>query len=382
MVISSFQNGGFSLFLSNSLMPLVGGREGEGGNDWVVGLVIVVLVGLGNCLFPVGLRGGFECLSFFFPNKRGRGEEDEEGEGEGGWRGDVEELLRYPRKYYYLLFDRGVTVVLLGVWVVVTFVHVGLFYVGGGLVEEEEEGRLTFLSALVEAVSAKSCGLYSIEVGGLGGGELMVLLLVMYSAALPIILGMKWTEVSSSSAPFCSPSSSFSFFSSPSSSPISSSLSAFPPPAPPSPFSSPSPSPSPSAPSFFSLVTHTIAFDIVFIFIISTLIALIEQPFSSSPSSSSPFSILFEIVSAFGTIGFSIGTDKISDGEEEWMGKGEANASFSANFYWVSKLLVMITFLVGRHRKLPSCWGGDVTFCAPEREEREEEGVEGNNCVG
>ena len=52
------------------------------------------------------------------------------------------------------------------------------------------------------------------------------------------------------------------------------------------------------------------------------------------------FSCLFEIVSAYGTVGLSLGYPTI-------------NASFSAEFKTLSKLIIIAMMLRGRHRGLP-----------------------------
>ena len=52
------------------------------------------------------------------------------------------------------------------------------------------------------------------------------------------------------------------------------------------------------------------------------------------------FSVLFEIVSAYGTVGLSLGYPTI-------------NASFSAKFHTISKLVIIAMMIRGRHRGLP-----------------------------
>jgi hypothetical protein len=52
------------------------------------------------------------------------------------------------------------------------------------------------------------------------------------------------------------------------------------------------------------------------------------------------FSVLFEIVSAYGTVGLSLGYPTI-------------NASFSAEFHTLSKLVIVAMQIRGRHRGLP-----------------------------
>ena len=83
-------------------------------------------------------------------------------------------------------------------------------------------------------------------------------------------------------------------------------------------------------------------FDLWFIFLGLFIIAIAEGPRIQTENSDafSLFSCLFEIVSAYGTVGLSLGYTDI-------------NASFSAEFTVVSKLVITAMMLRGRHRGLP-----------------------------
>jgi Trk-type K+ transport system membrane component len=60
------------------------------------------------------------------------------------------------------------------------------------------------------------------------------------------------------------------------------------------------------------------------------------------------FPVLFEIVSAYGTVGLSLGVP-------------ETETSLYAQFNWVSKLVFVAMQLRGRHRGLPHAW--IMPFC-------------------
>ncbi len=85
-----------------------------------------------------------------------------------------------------------------------------------------------------------------------------------------------------------------------------------------------------------------LSFDLWYIFLGLFVIAIAEGPKLQNPNDNAftLFACLFEIVSAYGTVGLSLGYPNI-------------NASFSAEFTVVSKLVVMAMMVRGRHRGLP-----------------------------
>ncbi|KAF2140281.1 uncharacterized protein K452DRAFT_310039 [Aplosporella prunicola CBS 121167] len=85
-----------------------------------------------------------------------------------------------------------------------------------------------------------------------------------------------------------------------------------------------------------------LSFDLWFVFLGFFLIAIIEgsRLQNTNEYSFELFSVLFEIVSAYGTVGLSLGYPTI-------------NASFSAEFATLSKLIIIAMQIRGRHRGLP-----------------------------
>lgn len=85
-----------------------------------------------------------------------------------------------------------------------------------------------------------------------------------------------------------------------------------------------------------------LSFDLWFVFLGFFLIAIIEggRLENTNDYAFTLFSVLFEIVSAYGTVGLSLGYPGI-------------NASFSAEFKTLSKLIIIAMELRGRHRGLP-----------------------------
>ena len=85
-----------------------------------------------------------------------------------------------------------------------------------------------------------------------------------------------------------------------------------------------------------------LSFDLWYIFLGLFIIAIAEGDRLSNTNeyAFTLFSVLFEIVSAYGTVGLSLGYPGI-------------NASFSAEFSVISKLVVIAMQIRGRHRGLP-----------------------------
>lgn len=85
-----------------------------------------------------------------------------------------------------------------------------------------------------------------------------------------------------------------------------------------------------------------LSFDLWFVFLGFFLIAVVEgnRLQNTNEYSFTLFSVLFEIISAYGTVGLSLGYPGI-------------NASFSAEFKTLSKLIIIAMQIRGRHRGLP-----------------------------
>lgn len=85
-----------------------------------------------------------------------------------------------------------------------------------------------------------------------------------------------------------------------------------------------------------------LSFDLWYIFLGLFVIAIVEgdQLQNTNQYAFTLFSVLFEIVSAYGTVGLSLGYPNV-------------NASFSSQFRVISKLVIIAMQIRGRHRGLP-----------------------------
>jgi Trk-type K+ transport system membrane component len=86
-----------------------------------------------------------------------------------------------------------------------------------------------------------------------------------------------------------------------------------------------------------------LSFDLWYIFLGLFIIAIVEGDRLEDPNQNSftLFTVLFEIVSAYGTVGLSLGYPNV-------------NASFCSQFRVISKLVIISMQIRGRHRGLPS----------------------------
>lgn len=102
-----------------------------------------------------------------------------------------------------------------------------------------------------------------------------------------------------------------------------------------------------------------LSFDLWYIFMGFFIIAISEgSRIQSGDPAFTMFNVLFEIVSAYGTVGLSLGYTNI-------------NASFSAEFGVIAKLVIIAMQIRGRHRGLP--YGLDRAILLPSEHLQEKE---------
>jgi hypothetical protein len=120
-----------------------------------------------------------------------------------------------------------------------------------------------------------------------------------------------------------------------------------------------------SEPSYVGAhLRRQLSFDLWYIFLGLFVIAISEGTrIQSGDSSFTMFSVLFEVVSAYGTVGLSLGYTNI-------------NASFSAEFGVIAKLVIIAMQVRGRHRGLP--YELDRAILLPSEHLAEKEAMEAN----
>ena len=115
-------------------------------------------------------------------------------------------------------------------------------------------------------------------------------------------------------------------------------------------------------------VRKQLSFDLWYIFLGMFIIAIVEgtRLQNTNQYAFTLFSVLFEIVSAYGTVGLSLGYPTI-------------NASFSAEFHVLSKLVIVAMQIRGRHRGLP--YELDRAILLPSESLHEKEMKEGQRIL-
>lgn len=111
-----------------------------------------------------------------------------------------------------------------------------------------------------------------------------------------------------------------------------------------------------------------LSFDLWYVFLGLFLIAIIEgdRVENTNEYAFTLFSILFEIISAYGTVGLSLGYPTI-------------NASFSGEFRTLSKLVIIAMEIRGRHRGLP--YEVDRAVLLPSESLQEKEAAEAKKML-
>ena len=168
------------------------------------------------------------------------------------------------------------------------------------------------LNGLFQAVSTRTAGTASVSISGLHPGIQVSYLIMMYISVFPIAISVRRTNVYEES-----------------------SLGVY--------GSSDEEREDEKEPSYIGAhLRRQLSFDLWFIFLGLFVIAIAEgdRLANTNEYAFTIFSVLFEIVSAYGTVGLSLGYPNI-------------DPSFSAEFRVISKLVIIAMQIRGRHRGLP-----------------------------
>ncbi|GAB7360575.1 hypothetical protein MBLNU230_g0459t1 [Neophaeotheca triangularis] len=112
-----------------------------------------------------------------------------------------------------------------------------------------------------------------------------------------------------------------------------------------------------------------LSFDLWYVFLGLFIIAIVEGNHIADDTKDdwTMFAVLFEIVSAYGTVGLSLGYES-------------TNTSFSGQFHPISKLIIIAMMLRGRHRGLP--YALDKAILLPSENLNKKEGEEAEKRYG
>ncbi|KAI9781217.1 MAG: low affinity potassium transporter, partial [Candelina submexicana] len=260
------------------------------------------LIVIGNTGFPCMLRFVIWVLHSLVPRESGAWEE-------------LKFLLDHPRRCFTLLFPSKATWWLFWILVALNGIDLLLFCVldiHNHTLEALAPGTRV-LTGLFQAFSTRTAGFSVVNLSNLHTAVQVSYLVMMYISVFPIAISVRRTNVYEEK-----------------------SLGIY--------GASPGEDEDDSGePSYVGAhLRRQLSFDLWYIFLGLFIIAIAEGPRleNTNEYAFTTFSCLFEIVSAYGTVGLSLGYPNI-------------NASFSAEFSVISKLVIIAMQIRGRHRGLP-----------------------------
>ncbi|KAH6661096.1 cation transport protein-domain-containing protein [Truncatella angustata] len=267
------------------------------------------LIIIGNTGFPIMLRFCIWVTSLFVSR------------GSGLWE-ELRFLLDHPRRCFTLLFPSTATWWLFLILVVLNGLDLILFIIldlGTGAVAELPL-NIRFLDGWFQAASTRTAGFSVINLSAIHPAVQTSYLIMMYISVFPIAISVRRTNVYEEKSLGL--------------------------------YGSTQENEERNENGFSYVGAHLrrqLSFDLWYIFIGYFIITISEGPRLMS-GDISMFAVLFEIVSAYGTVGLSLGYTGI-------------NASLCSQFSVVGKLVIIAMMIRGRHRGLP--YGLDRAILLP-----------------
>ncbi|KAF2965198.1 hypothetical protein GQX73_g8377 [Xylaria multiplex] len=261
-------------------------------------LVMSFLIILGNTGFPVALRFMIWLGSLIAPR------------GSGLWE-ELRFLLDHPRRCFTLLFPSNANWWLFFILIALNTTDLILFIVldlGRGTVSELPL-NIRFLDGWFQAASTRTAGFSCLNLAELHPAVQTSYLIMMYISVFPVAISIRKTNVYEEKSLG-----------------VYDTVNDF----------------DDDQPSISYVGTHLrrqLSFDLWYVFLGFFILSITEGSRLMS-GNISMFAVLFELVSAYGTVGLSLGYPG-------------TNASLSAQFSVIGKLVIIAMMIRGRHRGLP-----------------------------
>ncbi|KAL1870660.1 low affinity potassium transporter [Paecilomyces lecythidis] len=226
-------------------------------------------------------------------------------------------LLDHPRRCFTLLFPRNATWWLFAILVILNAVDV-IFFIVLDLNDPSVTsipGGIRFIDGLFQAASTRTAGFGVVSLSDLHPAIQVSYLIMMYISVFPIAISMRRTNVYEER--------SLGIYSAADEEDEGDDHS--------------------KEPSYIGAhLRRQLSFDLWYVFLGLFVISIVEgsRLQNTNEFAFTLFSVLFEIVSAYGTVGLSLGYPNV-------------NASFSSQFKVLSKLVIIAMQIRGRHRGLP-----------------------------
>lgn len=294
--VSSMTNTGMSLSdssLSNHLRQ-----------SYMMLIPQMILIIIGNTGFPIMLRFVIWFMSQCVP-KHSRTYET------------LSFLLDHPRRCYLYLFPSQNTWFLLFVLFILTVSDWFLLMICDLETRHAFPSNGTWIiSSLFQSVSTRSSGFQTFDISSLTASERLLEVVMMYIAAFPLMMTMRSTNVYEDRSLFV---------------------------AEPSEKSEESESQAVWGRFIGTHIRNQLAYDLWWVMLALWIVLLCERNKVESEeySTMSVFGVIFELISAYGTVGMSFGASKKS-------------ASLVGDMTVLSKLVIVAVIIRGRHRNLPS----------------------------
>ncbi|KAL8858629.1 MAG: hypothetical protein Q9178_004923 [Gyalolechia marmorata] len=260
------------------------------------------LIIIGNTGFPCMLRFVIWLLSKIIPRESGAWEE-------------LKFLLDHPRRCFTLLFPTDATAWLFWILVFLNGLDLILFItldLHSPVVTDIGHAGYRILNGLFQASATRTAGFATVNLALLHPGIQVSYMVMMYISVFPIAISVRRTNVYEEK-----------------------SLGIY--------TDGGEHDENANEPSYVGAhLRRQLSFDLWYIFLGLFIIAIAEGDHiqNTNEDSFTMYSCLFEIVSAYGTVGLSLGYP-------------DSNTSFSGQFSVVSKLVIIAMQIRGRHRGLP-----------------------------
>lgn len=290
-------------------------------------LLMTYLIVIGNTGFPCMLRAVIWIMSKLCRTDSPTYEE-------------LRFLLDHPRRCFTLLFPGRATWVLFGILVLLNGVDLIFFIIldlNDPTVTQMPSG-IRFLAGLFQAAATRTAGFAVVNLADLHPAIQVSYLIMMYISVFPIAISMRRTNVYEEK--------SLGIYSS----------------------AADEGEDEKEASYVGAHLRRQLSFDLWYVFLGLFIIAIVEgsQLENTNEYAFTLFSVLFEIVSAYGTVGLSLGYPG-------------TNTSFSAQFRTLSKLVMIAMQIRGRHRGLP--YEVDRAILLPSESLQAKEAREGERIV-
>lgn len=292
------------------------------GSEYVL-MIMWFFILIGNTGFPVMLRFIIWLTSNIIPKHSGLWDE-------------LKFLLDHPRRCFTLLFPSGANWWLFWILVVLNGIDL-LFFIILDLnskVVEELPVHTRVVNGLFQAASTRTAGFSSVPLSGLHPAMLVLYMIMMYISIFPIAISIRRTNVYEEK--------SLGVYHDKKDDDDGTAGDA-------------------DALSYVgSHLRRQLSFDLWYVFL-GLFVVTISEGGKIKAGEFDIFNVLFEVVSAYGTVGMSIGVPT-------------ANASLCSQFSVVGKLVIVAMQIRGRHRGLP--YGLDRAVLLPSEHQFQKEAEE------